>query len=207
MNVKKNHYSMRAFIAVDLSDGIKSRIKEIQNEFRDGDSDVPSQSGLRFVNARQAHITLKFLGNVPDAKVGEIKRALGEINQPSFDMELRGVGFFPEATVQKAKRIRVIWIGGRKGVGVEGLKALHQEVESKMAELGFQAERKFSTHVTLCRVKKMNREEIELVLKQIDRMREAEVGKMSVEEIKLKKSTLTPKGPIYEDVYVKRLGN
>jgi 2'-5' RNA ligase len=43
------------------------------------------------------------------------------------------------------------------------------------------------------------------VLTKIGELHDAEVGKMRVDELKLKKSTLTPKGPIYEDLYVKRL--
>lgn len=190
---------MRAFIAVDLSEEIRTKVKEIQEEF------VKLHGGLKFVDAKQAHQTVKFLGNVPEDSVERIKRALAEISQKPFDIDLRGVGFFPAASLEKARNIRVIWIGIEKGV--EELKALQEEVESRLNALGFPFEKRFSAHVTLCRVKKpLSRSEIGRVLKRIAELRDVEVGKMLVEEIILKKSTLTPKGPIYEDVYVKRLG-
>jgi 2'-5' RNA ligase len=122
----------------------------------------------------------------------------------TFDVELRGVGFFPKAKLEKARNIRVIWIGIWRGI--EELKVLQADVESKMHILGFPFEKRFSGHTTLCRVKKqLSREEIGPILNKIAELRDVEAGKMHVEELKLKKSTLTPKGPIYEDIYVKKL--
>ncbi len=197
---------MRTFIAMDLSEEIRAEIKEIQKQFID--LEIHDKLKLKFVNAWQAHQTVKFLGDVPEDKVEEIKRALAEITQKPFDIALRGVGFFPVASLEKAINIRVVWVGMEKGV--EELKGLQKEVGSKMHALGFPLEKRFSSHVTLCRVKigsrAGSRDEIKRVLKKIAELKDVEVGKMLVEELKLKHSTLTPKGPIYEDVYVKRLG-
>ncbi len=192
---------MRSFIAVDLSKEIRERIKEIQKQFVGME-----QSGvkLKFVNPWQMHQTVKFLGEVPEDNVDEIKNMLSEITQKPFDIELRGVGFFPKAKLETARNIRVIWIGLWRGI--EELKALQADVESKMHILGFPFEKRFSAHTTLCRVKKpLSREEIGPILNKIAELRDVEAGKMHVEELKLKKSTLTPKGPIYEDIYVKKL--
>jgi len=196
---------MRTFIAVDLSEEIRAKIKEIQQHFFD--LGIVENVKLKFVNPRQAHQTVKFLGDVPKDRVEGVKRALGEISQKPFDIVLKGVGFFPEASPEKVRNIRVVWVGMEKGV--EELKALQREVESKMHALGFPLEKRFSSHVTLFRVKKGSRagssDEIGRLLKKIAELREVEVGEMRVDELKLKHSTLTPKGPIYEDVYVKRL--
>jgi len=198
---------MRTFIAVDLSDEIRAEIKEIQKQFVD--LEIHDKLKLKFVNPWQAHQTVKFLGNVPEDKVEEIKRALAEISQKPFDIELRGVGFFPEASLEKARNLRVVWIGMEKGE--EELKLLQEEAELKMHALGFPREKRFSAHVTICRVKMVSRagakDEIRQVLKKIAELRDVEVGKMLADEVKLKHSTLTPKGPIYEDVYVKKLGD
>ncbi len=197
---------MRTFIAVDLSEEIRTKINEIQKQFMD--LEIHEKLKLKFVNPRQAHQTVKFLGDVPKDRVEEVKRALAEISQNPFDIALRCVGFFPEASPEKARNIRVIWIGMEKGVGE--LKALQEEVEFRLNALGFPLEKRFGSHVTLCRVKMLSRagskDEIGRLLKKIMELREVEVGEMLVNEIKLKHSTLTPKGPVYEDVYVKRLG-
>ncbi|MBL7117334.1 MAG: RNA 2',3'-cyclic phosphodiesterase [Candidatus Syntrophoarchaeum sp.] len=197
---------MRAFIAVDLSEELRAKIKEVQKQFTNLEIDQ-SRLKLKFVNAWQAHQTVKFLGDVPENKVEDVKRELVGISQKPFDIGMRGVGFFPEASPEKARNIRVVWIGIEKGV--EELKALQEEVESRLRALGFPSEKRFSAHVTICRVKMTSRagtrDEIGRILKKIAELGDVEVGEMPVEELKLKKSTLTPKGPIYEDVYVKKL--
>lgn len=192
---------MRAFIAVDLSEGIRNRIAELEADF----AQLGLEGVVKFVDPRLAHQTVKFLGDVPDEGVEQIKAALAGISQNPFEIELRGVGFFPKASLEKARNIRVIWVGMRSGK--EQLKALQEEVESAMYALGYPLERRFSAHVTLCRVKRPFRSKGELkrVLTKIGELHDAELGKMRVEELKLKKSTLTPKGPIYDDLYVKRL--
>ncbi len=193
---------MRAFIAVDLSAGIRTRIAELQQEFAGLGL---TQGAVKFVDARQTHQTVKFLGEVPDDGVERIKSALAGISQKPFELELRGVGFFPAASLDKARNIRVIWVGME--TGEEQLKSLQEDVESAMHALGFPFEKRFNAHVTLGRVKRPFRSlsELRRVLKKIGELREVEVGKMLVEELKLKKSTLTSQGPIYEDLYVKRL--
>ena len=191
---------MRAFIAVDLSEELRPKIAEINKEFEG----LGLHGAVKFVDANQAHQTLKFLGDVPEDDVERIKSALAEINRKPFDIELCGMGFFPEASQDRVRTIRVIWVG--IGKGAEELKALQEDVELALHDLGFPLERRFSAHVTLCRVKRpLKSLEIGRMVKMIAELREVYLGKMRVEELKLKKSTLTPKGPIYEDVYVKRL--
>ncbi|MBA5942138.1 MAG: RNA 2',3'-cyclic phosphodiesterase [Methanophagales archaeon] len=206
--------AMRVFIAIDLSEKIRVKIAEIQNEF--AFLKVHSPGAAKFVDLAHAHQTVKFLGDVSEDDVERIKSGLAEITQKPFDIGLRGVGFFPAAPASDsasasspekfiARKIRVIWIGIREGK--ERLKALQEEVEREMHRLGFPREKRFSAHVTLCRVKKplRSKNELECVTEKIVELRDVEVGKMCVEELKLKKSTLTPGGPIYEDLYVKRL--
>jgi len=193
---------MRAFIAVDLSEEIRAKLAELQEEL----GALGLHGALKFVAANQAHQTVKFLGEVPEAGVERVKNTLAEINQKPFEIELRGVGFFPEASPAKVRTIRVIWVGIVNGA--EMLRVLQEEVELKLYAVGFPLERRFSAHVTLCRVKRALRsEEIGRIVKKVAELREVAVGNMLVEELKLKKSTLTPSGPLYEDVYVKRLVN
>jgi len=107
--------------------------------------------------------------------------------------------------VEKARNLRVIWVGIQ--AGEEQLRALQAEVETRLYELGYPLERRFSAHITLGRVKKplRSKDELKRVLTKIAALREAEVGTMQVEAVKLKRSTLTPRGPIYDDLVVKRL--
>ena len=187
---------MRAFIAVDLSERIRARVEAIEHRFGE-----LSGVKLKFVNPKQAHQTLRFLGNVSEERVEPIKRELESINMEPFNIVLRGAGFFPASR----KRIRVLWVGISEGV--EELKALQEQVETRMVALGFPAEKQpFSPHVTICRVKRIESDAgLNQLMSKIAELSDVKVGEMEVNAVKLKKSTLTPRGPIYEDVYVKKL--
>lgn len=210
--------TIRVFIAIDLSEKIRAKIAEIENEF--AFLRVHSPGAVKFVDPAHAHQTVKFLGDVSEDDLERIKSGLAEITQRPFDIGLRGVGVFPAVSVPVLdststsapsqekfirEKIRVIWIGIKEGE--EQLNALQEEVEREMQRLGVSREKRFSAHVTLGRVKKPLRSKNELnrLREKIVGLRDVVVGKMSVEELKLKKSTLTPGGPIYEDLYVKRL--
>jgi 2'-5' RNA ligase len=191
---------MRAFIAVDLSEEIRAKLEELQKAL----GTLGLHNALKFVDPKQAHQTVKFLGEVPENGVERVTSALAELRYGPFAIELRGVGFFPEASRERVRTIRVIWVGIEKGA--EKLRVLQEAVELKLHAVGFPLERRFSAHVTLCRVKRpLTSEEIARIVKKIAELKDAAVGNMLVEELKLKSSTLTPKGPIYADVYVKRL--
>ncbi|MGC9443684.1 MAG: RNA 2',3'-cyclic phosphodiesterase [Candidatus Methanospirareceae archaeon] len=192
---------MRTFIAVDLSDEIRAQIATLQQEL----ASLGLQGTLKFVDPKQAHQTIKFLGEVPDESIERIKAALAAIQHEPFEIRLRGVGFFPHAAPEKARTIRVIWVGVTDG-GAQ-MKALQEGVESALHGLGFPPEQRFNVHVTLCRVKKpfRSKDELSRVLMKIGELRAADLGTMRVEALKLKKSTLTPRGPIYEDLYVKSM--
>ncbi len=173
---------------------------------------------LKFVNPWQTHQTVKFLGEVPAERVVDVKVALAGVSQSPFEVALRGVGFFPVPPLKtktgkakaRVKTVRVVWVGIEEGA--EELRALQEEVESQLQAAGvdFPPERRgpFSAHVTLCRVKKpLSKDELQAVLRKVAELKAVEVGRTRVEVLKLKKSTLTPKGPVYEDLFVKRLGN
>ncbi len=189
---------MRAFIAVDLSEEIRNRIEEVERHFSEfSDAGVR----LKLVDPGQVHQTLKFLGNVPEELMESIKRELEAINLAPFDIVLRGAGYFPP----NSRQIRIVWI--RIADGVKELNALQEQVETRMVALGFPAEKHgFSPHITICRVKWIKSESARRrILQKIAELGDVELGEMRVDTVKLKRSTLTPRGPIYDDIYVKRL--
>jgi 2'-5' RNA ligase len=101
-------------------------------------------------SAREAlHLTLKFLGEVPDARAGEIGAALAEAVRGArpFDVTLSGLGGFPELA-----RASVVWLGVERHPALE---LLANDVELALAALGFESElRPFHPHVTLGRVRR-----------------------------------------------------
>ena len=173
---------IRTFIAVDLPDSFIDTIAEIQQELK---------GNIKLVDPKQVHITMKFLGDVPEKKIPKIEDALSGINSEPFTARVQGVGAFP-----KPDYARVIYIGADPA---ETFTRLYAEVESALAPLGFKREKRpFTPHATLARVKH-NPEGARMRLKDtIEHLSDIEVGTMDVDTIKLKKSILTPKGAIYE---------
>jgi len=179
---------VRSFIAVDVADSvILKRITDCQTELTRTGAD------LKPVEPENIHATLRFLGEVQVPLLDQVKSELAQVAFQSFQVELRGVGAFPNP-----RRPNVVWIGITKG-GDE-LQGIFSSLEPRLRELGFPADRKgFSPHITIGRVKSgRNREAL---YSAIMGMSDVEFGSMTVESIRLKKSTLTPKGPIYSTIY------
>ena len=80
------------------------------------------------------------------------------------------------------------------------LRQLHDDLDKEFARLGFDKDKKFSTHLTIGRMKSGKNKD--LVKSTIEEFKDFEIGEMEVNRICLKKSTLTPSGPIYEDLTV-----
>ncbi|MBO8183510.1 MAG: RNA 2',3'-cyclic phosphodiesterase [Archaeoglobus sp.] len=176
---------MRLFVAVDLSDEIRGNISRL--------SKILKVKGVKTVERENIHLTLKFLGEVNESKKDRVIAALDEIEFKSFRINLKGVGFFPNAT-----RMRVVWVGVEEGA--DELKALAYEVEDKMAELKFKKERRFVPHATIARIKRVDANVKAAMLERLKEFENQEFGEMMVTHFSLKKSTLTPSGPIYEDL-------
>jgi len=174
---------VRLFIAVEISDDARERIAEIQK-------DLPSDS-IKVVDPRLIHITLKFLGETDESKVQKIKKELASIKFSHIKLKCKGVGVFPSE-----KFIRVVWCGLEEDEGFIQLKEVADEVEKKMMAMGFEKnDYPFSPHLTIGRP----RGKVDLA-EFLKKHKADEFGDFTVAEIKLKKSTLTPKGPIYEDI-------
>ncbi|HWO36144.1 MAG TPA: RNA 2',3'-cyclic phosphodiesterase [Candidatus Acidoferrum sp.] len=129
---------MRLFVALDLDDNIRSRIAR----FLDGVQGFAP--GVRWVRPDSLHVTVKFIGEQPEAQVDEIKRELAGIEADHFDVNLRGYGFFPSTRAP-----RVFWIGIDGG---SRLTSLAETVDSKLVPLQIpKEEHAYSPHLTLAR--------------------------------------------------------
>lgn len=183
---------MRVFIAVDINEhAIISSIRRIQDELTASHS-----SDLKPVELGNLHLTLKFLGELDEKTVEAVMERVRDIRYPRFRIRVKGLGYFPGGG-----RVNVIWAGVAEGV--EQLRGLYTLVEDEMASLGFRRDR-FSPHLTICRVKAVRNKG--LLLSIISKQSEADYGWQDVDSVKVKKSTLTPSGPIYEDLAVHMLG-
>jgi len=180
--------ALRVFIAVDLDDpALVSRVERLIDAITS--TGVP----MKPVEPENLHITLRFIGEIPEGLVEEIKREVIErLSFEEFDLELRGLGAFPGPY-----RPRVVWVG--VGEGADRLRAIHDVVEEGLRRLGIPPERgakEFVPHLTLARVK--GSRNLAALTKIILEYQDYVVGRMRVRAVRLKKSTLTRRGPIYE---------
>ena len=183
--------TVRAFIAVEIqASDVVEKIRTIQDDLRS------DKSKVRFVNPENVHLTLKFLGNITQEQIETVKSTLDNIATSPYQIYLEGVGCFPNT-----RRPRVIWIGMTGGV-TESTQ-IQAYLEEELQNHGFPRERRrFKPHITIARVKYSVGD---LGLK-IQRLQEFDLGSVDVEYIYLKKSTLTPQGPIYTNLHIKKLG-
>jgi 2'-5' RNA ligase len=111
-------------------------------------------ANLRWSPAENLHITTKFIGEWPDARVSEIEQALAALGKPGkLLIGIRGLGWFPNPHSP-----RVFWAGVD---APEGLKRLAADTASAMEKLGVASEaRDFSPHLTLARTREGTTKEV-----------------------------------------------
>jgi len=175
---------MRCFISLDVSEEAKKEIARIEKEIQKSFPDLKA----RFVGPENMHLTLKFLGEISDEQVGKVKKALKKVKFEKFKARLNSLGVFTPSF------IKIIWIDLEpKGRLLE----LHQQIDSLLHEEGIKKDKGFETHITLARVKSVRDGEA-----LIRALRETKIKpvEFAVSGFSLRKSTLTPQGPIYEDI-------
>ena len=129
---------MRLFVALAIDQEIRSHIASFMSEMR------TLAPAVRWVQPESLHVTLKFIGERPDATVRDIENALQRISAKPFQLSFRGAGFFPTE-----KAARVFWIGIQADSALEGLAA---QIERSLVPLGIDPEKRaFSPHLTLAR--------------------------------------------------------
>ena len=185
---------IRAFVAVDLEPQTVQKITEAIARLR------PRMPGIRWLPPTNFHLTLKFLGDIDEAKVAPIAAALERDLYPfsCFTINAKGLGVFPDL-----KRPRILWVGL---VGGE-LNALASRVEKALVPFGFSAERRaFTPHLTVGRWRDFNGSSKELG-DEVEKWRGHDFGRSNVDEVILFQSVLKPEGAVYRPLKVVALMN
>jgi len=180
---------MRAFIALQISDEMKCELSRIQQELK------KVSDGISWTGEDSMHLTLKFLGDINDEQVLEIKEILDGISSVTspFETSLFKVGAFPDLN-----RIRVLWVGMDKACAE--IEKIAAALEEELGKIGFfKEDRPFSAHLTLGRVRSAKNKE---KLKEIVSSVEVAPNACLIDHITLYQSTLTPKGPVYSPLHV-----
>ena len=190
---------IRVFVALLIPDESRTVLSGAMDRLQ---SQVPT--GVKWVNPRGIHLTLKFFGNINSAWKEPVLEVMGDVGRQAapFDLRLSSLGVFPNE-----RQPRVLWSGVNGDM--EALAELQEDVERAMLDLGFRREkRRFNPHLTIGRVRasvgKAARQQIGQVMSATDL---GPVDSWTVDSIHLVQSTLTPQGAIYDSLGSAPLSN
>jgi 2'-5' RNA ligase len=177
---------IRTFIAIELTRGLRDRLTALQQEL------ASAAPGVKWVESENLHVTLQFLGEVDDRDIPAVCRAVqGAVGDvPAFAMSVEGLGCFPNT-----RRPRVLWIG--TGRGTQEVVAIHDALDGPLQETGCyrREERRYTPHVTLGRLKgDVPGGRLGPALAGHQGWK---AGELTVAEIHVMGSELTPQGPVY----------
>lgn len=168
----------RLFVSIELPDSVTQALAELD----------PCLRGVRWLAPEQMHLTLSFLGNVPEDVAEKLKTKLAAIEWKAFFLPLTGFGAFPSKG-----RPNVVWIGVSSGH--PHLFQLHKRVQEAALGAGLEPDlRSFHPHVTLARCRDVSPEAIRPFLKAHASF---DAGLIHVESFSLNSSELTPAGSVY----------
>jgi 2'-5' RNA ligase len=181
----------RLFVAVELPGQLRRVLDDLQHELQ------RHIQGLRWVRPEGIHLTLKFLGEMPEARVDDIKAAVANAaaGVPRHELSLGQLGTFGNRGAP-----RVLWLDLRGDL--DTLNLLQSRVDASLASAGFPREsRPFAAHLTLARVRPETARDVAGALADAMRTVEPPSGSLPVRQISLMLSRLGPGGAVY-----KRLG-
>ncbi|MBI3272525.1 MAG: RNA 2',3'-cyclic phosphodiesterase [Planctomycetes bacterium] len=176
---------IRCFVALEVDREVAGALGAAAVELRQAGADV------KWTDLAHSHLTLKFLGELPEALVAQVRDVVESVARGYAPVRLlyRRVGCFPPSGPP-----RVLWAGCEDREG--RLSLLVRDLETRLALLGIPKEsRGFQAHVTLGRVRSPRRSERLRPL--LASLADAEFGSQTVAEVVLFRSELRPQGPTY----------
>jgi RNA 2',3'-cyclic 3'-phosphodiesterase len=183
---KNSGDNVRAFMAVDVDRRLSYKIQKIQKDL------IKTDAPLKLVEPDNLHFTFKFFGDITSEQTEQIISITQNKleNYRAFSLNIEGVGVFPHPGY-----MRVIWLGIKEP---EKFSQLQKDLDEEYVKMGFKKERSYTPHLTIARVKGSQNKEF--LADKMAQLKDIDIGEMTVEKLVLKKSELTPVGPIYTDV-------
>lgn len=195
---------IRAFLAVELPNDVRSRIALIQQDLKSHlTRELPRAVRISWVRPASIHLTIKFLGDMDEQLVEPLRKALAEVckDQRAIPIPLERLGAFPSLLAP-----RVLWVGASEqwelSDEAKRLTVLHQSVEVCCNSLDFAMDpRPLSPHLTLARIKAGWREFGQALSKSGVLDRPLFLGHLEAGLVTLVKSELSPTGSVYTKLW------
>ncbi|SHJ81819.1 2'-5' RNA ligase [Tangfeifania diversioriginum] len=178
---------LRTFVAVKVepSPVLQETMKDLKQKL--------AGEHVKWVAPNNLHLTLKFLGDTLPSQVDEIGEELNQAAKmfSAFTFRLNGLGFFKNQGMP-----RVLFVPVKEGEIVQQLAA---EIDSRLAKLGFYAEKRpFKPHLTLARIKYLNNKKA--FYEAVEKYRSAFMQTADINELVFYRSILKPHGPEYKSI-------
>ncbi|MCX8158284.1 MAG: RNA 2',3'-cyclic phosphodiesterase [Candidatus Diapherotrites archaeon] len=171
----------RLFIAVSVPENIKQEINNLVLNLKKN----KCLEGLRFVEKENLHITLKFIGYMPEEKLDELISALDKVSFKPFNIEIKGFSHF---------KYRVLFIDIIKGR--DFLESLAFRINETLG-----THDNFRAHLTIARNKNMQKDNF---LEVLDILNKEDFNQsFSVKSFELIESVLYSHGPKYKTIFSK----
>ena len=158
---------MRLFTAIEISAEVRNNLRALLERL----SPTAKLTKLNWTRLENLHITTKFIGEWPEDRLEEMKRALLSVTSPgAIQVRIGGVGWFPNA-----RNPRVLWAGVKAD---ESLKSLARATEVAVHAVGVAREdREYSPHLTLARIReRVPLDALDKLRSVIDSLEPAEFG-------------------------------
>jgi 2'-5' RNA ligase len=184
----------RTFLAVFPPATVVERVADALEAVRQ------AGDGVGWVKSANIHYTLRFLGDLEPAGLEAAQRAAVRAASASkpFRVALGGPGIFPDA-----RRPRVLWLGANEGA--QALTGLARVLETALMTEGFgRADKPFAPHLTLGRVRD-TANAAKVTARFLAGSYPADA--FEVRELVVVRSTLDPRGALYEPLATAALGS
>jgi len=163
----------RCFVSIDMPAEVIEKIKSIQKR-------LPEFRG-KFTEPANLHLTLKFLGEIDEEAIKEVKERLAGIKFSPLDLEITDIGVFTE------RFVRIVWLK------VKGAEEIQKKVDEALSDM-FGSEQRFMSHLTIARIKRIkDRSEF---LEKLNGLLIPSI-KFVANSFNLKESILKPSGLVY----------
>src|SRR4051812_26494229 len=176
---------MRLFVGIELGEALAATVDGAVTRLRSDLLRCCPDFAATWVKGANLHLTLVFIGDVPDDRLPEVRAALAPVcGVGRFDLRVAGFGVFPPAGP-----VRVIWMGVVEGA--RELSLLHDEISARLQRIGHEGEaRVYAPHLTVARVKRGPGPDITRV-RQVVQTAAAPGGRVTVAVVTLFRSHLS----------------
>lgn len=195
---------IRAFLAVEISDEVRTAIVQVQQDIKERlTAHLSKEIRIAWGQRNSFHLTMRFLGEIEKQLIDPLREAIARVRHahPTIQIPIDRLQAFPNAL-----KPRVLWVGPSESwlqsEPAKRLVELHQEIESCCHSFGFASDEKpFSPHLTVARIKTGERQVGPLLAQSGLYERSISLGTVTVGPVVLMKSQLRPTGPVYTKLW------